>query len=274
MATKQEIAADAMIAMAHDGNIGYSQGAARTGLRGHSPAEVRAGLITDTDCSFSVAWALWWAEFIPESVLYGTIYTGNQASVYAQYGASNLSWGSVGIGGLQTGDVLLSNGHTAMVVPYNGGLGIAEASINEFDDIVGGTLGDQTGVETKLGPLRRGSWHTVQRWPVTQSSKSLSGNSEEDELMSAKDEILKAIDYVNTMLRDRVNVLRQDMSYQNAKIGTLQEDLGKTKSAVGRLEDEVAALKAQIDNVNKGLGYQNQVYLSPTKDAVSRMDKS
>ena len=274
MATKQEIAADAMIAMAADGSIGYSQGAARTGLRGHSPAEVRAGLVTDTDCSFSVAWALWWAELIPESVLYDVIYTGNQASVYAQYGASNLSWDSVGIGGLQTGDVLLSNGHTAMVVPFNGGLGIAEASINEIGDILGGQLGDQTGGETKVGPLRRGNWHTVQRFPISQSSKTLNGSSEEAEIMAAKDEILKAIDYVNTMLRDRVNVLRQDMSYQNSKIGALQEDLGKTKAAVGRLEEEVAALKTQIDNVNKGLGYQNQVYLSPTKEAVSRIDKS
>lgn len=270
MATKQEVAADAMLAMARDGNIGYSQGAARTGLRGHSPAEVRAGLVTDTDCSFSVAWALWWAGFIPESVLFGTIYTGNQATVYAQYGATNHAWGTVD---LQVGDVLLSNGHTAMVVPYAGGLGIAEASINELGDIVGGQLGDQTGGETTVGPLRRGQWHTVQRFPISQSDKGLTGSSEEEELMAAKDDILGAIDYVNNMLKARIEVVRSDLS-------ALRTDLGKTKSGVGRLEQEVAALKTQVaelkaavDNANKGLGYQNAAYLAPTKEAVARLEK-
>lgn len=247
MATKQEVAADAMLAMARDGNIGYSQGAARTGLRGITPAQIRAGYVTDTDCSFSVAWALEYAGFIPESVLFGTIWTGNQASVYAQYGATNYAYGTVD---LQVGDVLLSNGHTAMVVPYNGGLGIAEASLNELGDIVGGALGDQTGGETKVGPLRRGSWHTVQRWPITQSGKITL--TEEDELMAAKDEIL--------------DVLKKDLAYQNQKIDANMKEI---KLALARIDN----LQKAVDNVNKGLGYQNQVYLSPTKDAVARIDK-
>lgn len=263
MATKQEVAADAMIAMAADGNIGYSQGAARTGLRGHTPAEVRAGLVADTDCSFSVAWALWVAGFIPESVLYGTIYTGNQASVYAQYGATNYSWDSIGINGLRVGDVLLSNGHTAMVVPYGSGLGIAEASLNEFGDILGGRLGDQTGGETTVGPLRRGKWHTVQRWPSTTSSKTV-GNTEEEELMAAKDDIIKA--------------LREDLAYQNKLIAQLRSDVGSTQRQLekvrAQLHYDAGRTQTMVKNVADGLAYINRTYLDPVKQAVARLDKT
>lgn len=268
MTTKQALAADAMVAMATC-NVGYSQGVARTGLRGVTPRMLRDGYVTDTDCSFSVAWALAYAGLIPQSVLSGTIWTGNQAALYAQYGATNLDWDDVGIYGLQMGDVLLSNGHTAMVVTYDGSLQIAEASINEFGDIVGGALGDQTGGETKIGPLRRGYWHTVQRWPITQADGSINPTDEEAELMAAKDDIIKA--------------LRADLSYQNEKIAQLRSDIGTTQKQMNALQAQMEEVRKQlhydvgraqtmVTNVSDGMAYQNSVYMDPIKQAVARID--
>lgn len=178
MTTKQEIAADAMVAMAVDGNVGYSQGTARTGLRGHTPAELRAGYRTDTDCSFSVTWANVVATLLPESVLYGTIWTGNMIPVYTSYGATALAWSSVGIGGLQVGDTILGiSGHTAM---YTGQGMLCEAYINERGTITGGVIGDQTGGETRAYSVAahswttRGKWTHVLRFPTAPASGSAS----------------------------------------------------------------------------------------------------
>lgn len=172
MTTRQEVAADAMVAMAVDGNVGYSQGVARTGLRGITPQQLRNGYVTDTDCSFSVSWANVTAGLLPSSVLYGTIWTGNMIPVYTANGATALAWSQVGVNGLQVGDTILGiSGHTAM---YTGKGMLCEAYINERGTITGGQIGDQTGGETRAYPVAshswttRGKWTHVLRFPVAQ----------------------------------------------------------------------------------------------------------
>lgn len=152
---------------------------------------------------------------------------------------------------LRTGDTLWRDGHTAVV--YDGY--VCEAYISENGTIYG-ERGD-TANETRVTPIDQYPlWkmtHII-RFPDTGGA-----NSEEAELMAARDDILGAINHV-------MNVLRADL-------GAEREDLGKTKTAVGRLEQEVAELKRQVDNVNKGLAYMNATYLDPTKQAVGRLER-
>ena len=95
----------------------------------------------------------------------GATYTGNMYSVFIKCGFKdvtskvNLYSGS----GLQAGDVLLNHKfHTAMMINSKQ---LAQASIDENNDIVGRTKGDQTGTEIYICNYYNYPWNVVLRYP-------------------------------------------------------------------------------------------------------------
>lgn len=225
-----------------DANVGYSQGTSRADLNTLSLEEIKDGRPLNTDCSAMACWCWKQGGAAPADFNILNLWTGNQRELARQWGGSVMTY--TGPSQLRTGDTLWRDGHTAVV--YNGY--VCEAYIAETGDIYG-DRGD-TANETRVTPIADYPLYKmthVIRFPATGST-----NSEEAELMAIKDELLDA--------------LRKDMSYQNQKINALAAEIKVCQDRLTR------ALQA-LDNVNKGLGYQNGTYLAPTKDAVARIDK-
>lgn len=107
------------------------------------------------DCSSLAYECLWYAGYLarPEGNPYDyTLYTGTIRGDLVNAGWSVLP---ADIGIAQPGDVLLNDGmHVAMVVDgYGYDAWVAQASIDENGNIMGGMGGDQTGGETNISPI-------------------------------------------------------------------------------------------------------------------------
>lgn len=101
----------------------------------------------ECDCSSLVIRCLEEAGFGAESA--GATYTGNMRSVLRSLGWEILPWD---INSVQPGDILLNDEyHTCVVVSGNGkDAKIAQASIDENGNAMGGKAGDQNGKETNI----------------------------------------------------------------------------------------------------------------------------
>lgn len=118
---------------------------------------------SDYDCSSLVISAYEAAGIKVKTA--GATYTGNMYSVFKACGFKdvtskiNLSSGS----GLIAGDVLLNHvNHTAMMIDSKS---LAEASIDENGNIMGGKVGDQTGQEIRTRSYYNYPWNCVLRFP-------------------------------------------------------------------------------------------------------------
>lgn len=144
--SKIDIAVKNAITIANDSRHGYDQGS-------------RWG--PDYDCS-SFLITVWQQAGVPLKTN-GATYTGNMKSVCLKCGfkdvikSVNIKTGT----GLESGDILLGNGH---VVMYIGNGRIVHASINEFGKITGGKPGDQTGKEICVRSYYNKPWISVLRY--------------------------------------------------------------------------------------------------------------
>lgn len=118
---------------------------------------------SDYDCS-SLVISAYQAAGIPVKDK-GATYTGNMYKVFTACGFKdvtkdiNLSTGK----GLIAGDVLLNHqDHTAMMISSTQ---LAQASIDENGNIMGGKVGDQTGYEIATRSYYNYPWNVVLRYP-------------------------------------------------------------------------------------------------------------
>lgn len=151
--TKVEKAVDYMKKIAADSKHGYSQV-----NRWGSP-----NTWSDYDCS-SLVISAYQAAGIPVKDK-GATYTGNMYAVFTKCGFKditkdiNLSTGK----GLIAGDVLLNHqDHTAMMISATQ---LAQASIDENGNIMGGKVGDQTGYEIATRSYYNYPWNVALRYP-------------------------------------------------------------------------------------------------------------
>jgi len=121
------------------------------------------GTWSDYDCS-SLVISAYQAAGIPVKDK-GATYTGNMYSAFTACGFKdvtkdiNLSTGK----GLIAGDVLLNHAdHTAMMISTTQ---LAQASIDENGNIMGGKVGDQTGYEIATRSYYNYPWNVVLRYP-------------------------------------------------------------------------------------------------------------
>lgn len=150
--TKIEKAVDYIKKIAADPKHGYSQV-----NRWGSP-----NTWSDYDCS-SLVISAYQAAGIPVKDK-GATYTGNMYKVFTACGFKdvtkdiNLSTGK----GLIAGDVLLNHAdHTAMMISTSQ---LAQASIDENGNIMGGKVGDQTGYEIATRSYYNYPWNCVLRY--------------------------------------------------------------------------------------------------------------
>lgn len=233
------------------GNIGYSQGSSRADLNSLTVAEACDGRALNTDCSALAAWCWKIGGAAPASFNIINLWTGNQRELAREWGGTVLTY--TGPSMLQTGDTLWRDGHTAIV--HEGY--VCEAYIAETGTIYG-TRGD-TANETRVTPIAQYPLYkmtAVIRFPNTGGGATSTTTSEEQELMSVKDEILSE--------------LRADLAYQNKLIAQLRSDLGTTQKLVKTNRNRLDAVE---DQLRKDLGYINQAYLDPTKQGVARIEK-
>lgn len=151
--TKVEKAVSYIKNIAADNKHGYSQ-VNRWGT---------PGTWSDYDCS-SLVISAYQAAGIPVKDK-GATYTGNMYRVFTACGFKdvtkdiNLSSGK----GLIAGDVLLNHqDHTAMMISTTQ---LAQASIDENGNIMGGKVGDQTGYEIHTRSYYNYPWNAVLRYP-------------------------------------------------------------------------------------------------------------
>lgn len=151
--TKVEKAVQYMKDIAKDNKHGYSQV-----NRWGSP-----NTWSDYDCS-SLVISAYQAAGIPVKDK-GATYTGNMYAVFTKCGFKdvtkdiNLATGK----GLIAGDVLLNHAdHTAMMISTTQ---LAQASIDENGNIMGGKVGDQTGYEIATRSYYNYPWNCVLRYP-------------------------------------------------------------------------------------------------------------
>lgn len=151
--TKVEKAVDYMKKIAADSKHGYSQL-----NRWGSP-----DTWSDYDCS-SLVISAYQAAGIPVKDK-GATYTGNMYNAFTACGFKditkdiNLATGK----GLIAGDVLLNHvNHTAMMISSTQ---LAQASIDENGNIMGGKVGDQTGYEIATRSYYNYPWNCVLRYP-------------------------------------------------------------------------------------------------------------
>lgn len=118
---------------------------------------------SDYDCS-SLVISAYQAAGVPVKTN-GATYTGNMYSVFTKCGFKdvtkdiNLATGK----GLIAGDVLLNHAdHTAMMISSSQ---LAQASIDENGNIMGGKVGDQTGYEIHTRSYYNYPWNCVLRFP-------------------------------------------------------------------------------------------------------------
>jgi hypothetical protein len=153
--TKVEKAVDYMKKIAADPKHGYSQV-----NRWGSP-----GTWSDYDCS-SLVISAYQAAGVPVKDKNAT-YTGNMYNAFTACGFKdvtnkiNLATGK----GLIAGDVLLNHqNHTAMMISTTQ---LAQASIDENGNIMGGKVGDQTGWEIHTRSYYNYPWNCILRYPET-----------------------------------------------------------------------------------------------------------
>lgn len=158
---KHAAAAFAVTAV-RDWSLGYSQGDERTDIRDGGSADCSSLVAAAVNAGYGNAAA--WAP-LPATSWTGTL----RASLTA------LGWRTLPPQFPALGDVLLAEGsHVAMAVADDGTL--AEAWIDENDDIVGGRPGDQTDEETRLKNYAEhpdtlmGAWTHLLRPPATQAA--------------------------------------------------------------------------------------------------------
>lgn len=151
--TKVEKAVSYIKNIAADNKHGYSQ-VNRWGT---------PGTWSDYDCS-SLVISAYQAAGVPVKDK-GATYTGNMYAVFTKCGFKdvtkdiNLSSGK----GLIAGDVLLNHqDHTAMMISDKQ---LAQASIDENGNIMGGKVGDQTGYEIATRLYYNYPWNAVLRYP-------------------------------------------------------------------------------------------------------------
>lgn len=152
-------AAEIMLHLVTHAAHGYSQ-PARAGDGTIETLRLSDGTVTtvhggDYDCSEAVRMCYVAAGVLPRGCY---MWTGNEASLLQSHG-----FASVGLGGLQVGDVLLRRGHTEMVVSVGGRLMQAGFRISERHTI-SGVKGDQTGWESAYSALNPGAWSWAYRY--------------------------------------------------------------------------------------------------------------
>lgn len=142
--SKQQKLMDRMAFWCNEANLGYSQGEDRWNIWVGGSA----------DCSSLVIRA---CQEVGLPVGNAT-YTGNMRHEF-----SNQGWGVMDPNGdPRPGDILLADGEHVAVYMGNGHL--AEARLNEHEDIVGGQAGDQTGEETWVRSYYNYPWKCYLRW--------------------------------------------------------------------------------------------------------------
>lgn len=109
------------------------------------------------DCSSFLAAALTEAGYFSTNPEFAT---GNEASGLANAGFTQVASSAVSSANLQPGDILITDGHTAMYVGNNQ---LVQASINENGEISGGEVGDQTGKEIAVRSFYNDNWTSVWR---------------------------------------------------------------------------------------------------------------
>lgn len=125
------------VAAVRDWSLGYSQGDERTDIRDGGSADCSSLVAAAVNAGYGNAAAAW-------APLPATSWTGTLRAALTALG-----WRTLPPQFPALGDVLLAEGsHVAMAVAEDGTL--AEAWIDENDDIVGGRPGDQTDEETRL----------------------------------------------------------------------------------------------------------------------------
>ncbi|MDO4792498.1 MAG: peptidoglycan-binding domain-containing protein [Buchananella hordeovulneris] len=129
-----EEAVKRIVWLCEHGNLGYDQSNRR---------DIRVG--GECDCSSLVCHGLEWGDFD----IGGATYTGNMIGALTPRGWTLLpAWTTP-----RRGDILLDPArHVAIATSSTH---MAEASIDERGEIVGGQSGDQTGWETRVAPIRR-----------------------------------------------------------------------------------------------------------------------
>lgn len=152
-------AAEIMLHIVTHAAHGYSQ-PARAGDGTIETLTLSDGTVTtvhggDYDCSEAVRMCYVAAGVLPRGCY---MWTGNEAGLLKAHG-----FASVGLGGLQVGDVLLRHGHTEMVVSVGGRLMQAGFRISEHRTIRG-TKGDQTGWESAYSALNPSAWSWAYRY--------------------------------------------------------------------------------------------------------------
>lgn len=235
-------------------NVGYNQGPSRTGLQGVSIGAVNQGHKCDTDCSAFTHWCLQKAGCVPESLHAASIWTGNQREVYASHGASVMAYSASAV---RAGDLVWRKGHVAV---YMGGGTVAEAYLNEYRRIMGGALGKQASWETRQAAVGYTSWTHIIRFPLVSGATSTTASTtpqvtvptEEEEIMAAKDELLKALSEIRTYVDGRFKQVRHD-------IGTCQTKLDKQAAEIIVARDQANLARAhayealvEIRRVKKG----------------------
>ena len=184
MATsKVEYAVQWACAIANDDSHGYDQGS-------------RWG--PDYDCSSLIISAYEEAGVPVKSA--GANTTHDMVPAFKKCGFVEVAnWNRSTGSGLIRGDVLVRvSGHTEMCIG-NGQL--VKASQNEFGGARGGTIGDQTGKEVKIGGYYDGGWDYALRYPNTEyTDKSIGSANTSSKLYKfiqcAKEQIGKKQDWV------------------------------------------------------------------------------
>lgn len=157
------------------GNYGYTQGARLSAYAKNGKLGVDGlAKVGDTDCSMSAGIAYVLAGMIPESVIYGTFYSGNIASALKKHGFKvvNVSgWSVAKINAYMIpADSVVGPGH---VVTCTGPGKVLSFESNEFGGRLGGKKGDQTGREGRIRAMyaRNRGWSYLIR-PVVSKKAS------------------------------------------------------------------------------------------------------
>lgn len=194
-----------------DPSIGYNQATRDT---------------TDRDCSSLVCRALRVAGFDAPIPSFSTRTMGTWLE---RNGWIWHKW----LSGVQRGDILWKEGHTAVAVSSNR---IAEACIDERGKTYGGKVGDQTGNEVRITNMSNYNWAGYWRY-----------EGEEFELNNAQAKMLEDIHDVVTSVKDPTNRGVRLNTHDHVKwIGANIKDI---EARIIELQKSIEDIKNMVENM-------------------------
>ena len=160
--TRAQAASEVMWDLVNDPANGYSQpgrqgdGTAKTlTLSDGETVEVAHG---DADCSEGVRRCYAAVGVLPWGYWDSYTFTGNEADMLTSHG-----FVEVGLDDVQDGDILLTDGHTEMVIDMDGRL--VQAGFRHSEDYgIDGEAGDQTGTESSYSDYDPSDWECAFRY--------------------------------------------------------------------------------------------------------------